>query len=150
MSCCVSSWIQFLWDSLGFLNFPEVYFLCQVEKVSLHYFFKYVFDFLVSLFSFWHPYDSDVETFKVGLEVPKLLLVFLNFCFFILFWLDVYFFLLFQIIDLRPGFLPSTVGSLYILLYFTLGSLHLFLHFVTELNQFCEHPDYQCFELCIC
>ena len=31
----------------------------------------------------------------------------------------------------------------------TLYSLHFFLHFATKLNQFCEHPDYQCFELCI-
>ena len=27
--------------------------------------------FLLSLFSFWHPYDSDVDTFKVVQEVPK-------------------------------------------------------------------------------
>ena len=54
-----------------------------------------------------------------------------------------------HIIDLSPSFLPITIGSLYILLYVTLGSLHLFLHFVTELNHFCDHPDYQCFELCI-
>ena len=31
-----------------------------------------------------------------------------------LFWLDVYFFLLFQIVDLSPGFLYFTVHSLYI------------------------------------
>ena len=49
---------------------------------------------------------------------------FLNSYFFILFRLDVYFFLLFQIVDLSPGFLPFTVGSLFILLYFTLGSLY--------------------------
>ena len=42
-----------------------------------------------------------------------------------------------------------SVGSLYILLYLTLGSLYFFLHFGTELDQFCEHHDYQCFELCI-
>ena len=50
---------------------------------------------------------------------------------------------------LSPGFLPFTVGSLYIFLYFTLHSLHSFLYFVTILNHFCEHPDNQCFELCI-
>ena len=73
----------------------------------------------------------------------------LNSCFFILFWLIVYFFLLLRIIDLSPSFLPFIVGSLYIFLYFTLYSLHLFLYLVTILNHFCEHPDYQCFELCI-
>ena len=36
------------------------------------------------------------------------------------------------------GFLPVTVGSLNILLYFTLGILQLFFHFVTKLNLFCE------------
>ena len=79
--------------------------------------------------------------FKVVLEVPKLL-IFLNSCFFILFWLNVYFFLLLQTVDLSPSFLLVTVGSLYIFLYFTLYSLHFFLYFVTLLNQFCEHSDY--------
>ena len=41
------------------------------------------------------------------------------------------------------------VGSPYIFLHLTLYSLHFFIHFVTELNHFCEHPDYQCFEFCI-
>ena len=59
------------------------------------------------------------------------------------------FFLLFQIIHLSPGLLTDTVGSLNILLYFTLYSLHFFPHYVTELSHFCEHPDYQWFELCI-
>ena len=95
-------------------------------------------------FSFWRPYDSDVGMFQVVPEFPKPLLIFLNSCFFILFWLDVSFFLLFQIIDMSPEFLPFTVASLYVLLYFMLGSLHLFFHFVTVLNQFCEHTDYQC------
>ena len=54
---------------------------------------------------------------------------------FILLWLNVYFFLLFQIVNLSPSFLPFTVGSLYILLYFTLYILHFFLHFVTELSS---------------
>ena len=47
-----------------------------------------------------------------------------------------------QIIDLSPGFLPVTVGSLNILLYFILGIFHLFFHFSTKLNKFCEHFDY--------
>ena len=40
--------------------------------------------------------------FKDDLEVPKPLLIFWNSCFFILFWLNVYFFLLVQSIDLSP------------------------------------------------
>ena len=73
----------------------------------------------------------------------------LNSCLFILFWLNVYFFLLLQIVDLSTGFLPIIVGFLYIFLYFILYSLHFFLHFATELSHFCDHPEYQCFELCI-
>ena len=46
-------------------------------------------------------------------EVPKPLLIFLNSCFFILFWLNVSFFLLVHTIDLSPSFLLVTVGSLY-------------------------------------
>ena len=64
------------------------------------------------------PYTSDIGMFQVVPEVPKPLFISLNSCFFILFWSDVYFFLLFQIIDLSPGFLPVTVGSVNILLYF--------------------------------
>ena len=37
---CVLSWVQLLWDSLSFLDFLEVYFLCQIGEVLLHYFFK--------------------------------------------------------------------------------------------------------------
>ena len=50
---------------------------------------------------------------------------------------------------LSPGFLPVTVGSLNILLYFILGILHLFFHFLTKLNQICEHFDYQGFKFSI-
>ena len=103
---------------------------------------------MLFLFSFWHPYDSDAGMFKVVLEVPKPL-IFLISCFFILFQLNVYFFLLAQIVDLSPSFLPVTVGSLYIFLYFTLHNLYFFLYLVTILNHFCKHPHYQCFELYI-
>ena len=61
--------------------------------------------------------------FQVVPEIPQPLFILLNSCFFILFQLYVYFFLLFQIVDLSPGFPPVTVGSLNILFYFTLGSL---------------------------
>ena len=43
----------------------------------------------------------------------------------------------------ESGFLPVTVGYLYILLYFILGIFHLFFHFSTKLNKICEHFDYQ-------
>ena len=68
--------------------------------------------------------------------------------FFFFLYLVSSFFLLFQIVDLSPGFLPFTVDSLYIFFYFILYSLLFFLHFAAQLNHFCEHPDYQCFELC--
>ena len=45
--------------------------------------------------------------------------------FFFLLWVNAYFFVLFQIVDLNPGFLPFTVGSLYIFfisLYITFTS----------------------------
>ena len=111
---CVLPWVQLLWDALSFLDFLEVYFFCQIREGLLHYVFKSVFNYLLFLFSFWHP--SDVGTIKVVPEVPKPLLIFLNSCFFILFWLNVYFFLLFQITDLSLGFLLFTVESLYIFL----------------------------------
>ena len=87
--------------------------------------------------------------FQAVPEVCKTLFAFLNSCFFILFWLDVYFFLLFQIVDLSPDFLPVTFGSLNILLYFILGIFHLFYHFLTNLNQFCERFDDQGFKFSI-
>ena len=38
----VLPWVQLLWDNLSFLDFLEVYFICQMGEV-LHYVFKYVF-----------------------------------------------------------------------------------------------------------
>ena len=87
--------------------------------------------------------------FQVVPEAPKSLFIFLDSFFFLFFWMDVYFSLLFQIVALSPGFLPVTVGSLNILLYFTLGILHCFFHFLTKLNQICEHFDYQGFKFSI-
>ena len=86
--------------------------------------------------------------FKVVPEVSQPFLIFSNSCFFILFRLNVYFFLLLQTVDLSPDFLPVTVGSLN-MLYFILGVFHFFFHFLTKLNHFCEHLDYQYFELCV-
>ena len=75
---------------------------------------------MLLFFSFWHPYDLDIGTFQVVPEVCKSLFTFSNSCVFILIWMDVYFFLLFQIVVLSPGFLP--VGSLNIFLHFMLVS----------------------------
>ena len=90
-----------------------------------------------------------LEHFRLSQRFVRLSSLLLNSCFFILFQLDVYFFLFFQIVASRPGFLPVTVGSLNILLYFVLGIFHLFFHFSTKLNQICEPFDYQGFKFSI-
>ena len=81
MLCYVPPWVQLLWDSLSFLDFLEVYFLCQIGEVLCHYLFKEVFNFLLFLFSFWHPYSSDIGTVQVVPEVAKPLFIFLKFLF---------------------------------------------------------------------
>ena len=149
MPWCVPLWVQLLWDSLGFQDCLEVYFFCLIGEVFVHYLFKYIFNILLLFFSFWHPYNSDIGTFQVVPEIPQPLFIFLDSCFFILIQLDVYFFLLFQIVALSPGFIPVTGGSLNTLLYFILGIFHLFFHFSTKLNQVCEHFDYQGFKFSI-
>ena len=81
-----------------------------------------------------------LECLKLSQRFLSLSSFFLSSCVFILFRLNVCFFLLFQIVDLSPGFLLFTVGSLYIFLYCTLYTLPFFLNFATILNHFCEHP----------
>ena len=122
-----ASWTS--WTSISFTRLGKFSLFVQIS-----------FQFLAVVFSFWHPYDSDIGMFQV---VPEILqsLHFFGFLIFILIQLDVYFFLQFQIIALSPGFLPVTVGSPNILLYVILGIFHLFFHFLTKLNQFCEHFD---------
>ena len=100
MSWCVPLWVQLLWDSLGFLDFLEVYFLPRTGEIFLHYLFKEVSNFLLFFFSFWHPYDLGIGTFQVVPEAYKSLFTVLNSCFFILFWMDVY---------LRPR--PPTISQ---------------------------------------
>ena len=144
----VPPWIQLLWYSLRFLDL-HVYFFHQMGK----------FSFIIcsnKCSISWSSYSPSGSHMTRMLEHLKLSQMFLSFSsyFWILVtsfcsgWIFIYSFFP-QIVDLSPGFLPFTVGSLYILLYLTLGSLHFFLHFLTKLSQFCEHPDYQCFELCI-
>ena len=91
--------------SLGLSELPGCLFPLSGWGSSPLLFFKISFQFL-GLPLLLHPYDLDVGTFKVVPEVPKPLLIFLSSCFFILFWLNVYFFLLVQIVDLSLGFLP--------------------------------------------
>ena len=43
-------WVQLLWDSLSFLDFLEVYFLCQIREVLLHYIFFFLFKYFIYLF----------------------------------------------------------------------------------------------------
>ena len=105
------------WKSVSFARLGKFLFIVCSNKFWICCF---------SFSSFWNPYDSDVGTFKVTPVVPKPVLIFLNSRFFILFWLKVYFFLLVLIIDLSPGFLAFTIGSLYISLHFTLHSLQPF------------------------
>ena len=133
-----ASWTS--WKTIFFTRLGKFSFIICSNKCSIYY---------CCSSPSGTPMICMLEHLKLSQRFLSLSLSFFFNCFFFLFWLDVYFFLLFQIIDLSPSFLPVTAGSLYILLYFTLGSLHFFLHFVTELNQFCEHPDYLCFELCI-
>ena len=93
--------------------------------------------------------DKLYSEFTLLKRVPKSLFIFLDSCFFLFFWMDVYFFLLFQTVALSPGFVPVSVGSLNILLYFTLGILHLFFHFANKLSQFCGHFNCQGFEFSV-
>ena len=129
-------WVQHFWDSLSFLDFLEVCFLPRLGKFSFIFCLNKFSISCSSFFFFLHPYDSDVGVFKVVPELSQPLLIFLNSCFFILFWLNVYFFLLLQIVDWSPNFLPFTVVSLYIFLYFTLNSLYFSLYFLSILKSF--------------
>ena len=107
-----ASWTS--WKSISFARLGTFAFIICLNKFSISY---------CCSSPSGTPIIQILEQFQVVPEVCKTLFTFLNSCFFILFLLDVYFFLLFQIIDLSPGFLPVTVGSLNILLYFIFGYL---------------------------
>ena len=85
------------------------------------------------LFSFWHSYDLDVGRFGDAPEVPQPILAFLSSCFFLLVWLDVYLFLMFQLVDLNPSFFLFSVGFLWVIVYFTYYFIFL-LHSMTSLS----------------
>ena len=138
-------WVQLLWDSLSFLDFLKSMFFVRLGKFS---FIMFSNKFSIS-FSSSSPSSTPVVQMLERLKMSWRFLSQASPHFFEFLFLHsvlvVYLFLLVQTVDLSPSVLPFTVGSL----YFTLYSLHFFLYFVTKFNQFCEHPDYQCFELCI-
>ena len=106
--------------SLGLSELPGflgVYFLCSWAFRLV----KWSFIIFSNKFSIFCPSPSPSGTpviqmleFKVVPEVPQPLLISLNSCFFILFWLNVYFSFLVQIVDWSLDFLSATAGSLYI------------------------------------
>ena len=70
----------FVWDSLYFLDF-HIYFLYQIREVFFHSVFKSISNFLLFLFSFWHPYNVNVGLLEVVPEDPNTILVFWIFFF---------------------------------------------------------------------
>ena len=98
------------WDSLRFLDL-HVYFPHQIREVFFHHFFQIDFQFLLFLFSFWHPYDVNLGSVEAMPEAAYTILIFFNSCFFLFFCMVVFCFFMFRIIDLFLGFLHSTVVS---------------------------------------
>ena len=106
------------WDTLNFLDFLEVYFFRQIGELF----------FIICSNKFptscccsppsGIPIIQILECFRLSQRFLSLCSYFFYSCFFILFRLNVSFFHLLQTIDLSPSFLPITVGSLYIFLYF--------------------------------
>ena len=155
MPWCVLPWVQLLWDLLSILDFLEVYFLCQIGE-----------EFSFIMFS--NSYSSSSPSGTPMSQMLKYLKLSWRFlCLSSFFWILVFSFcsgwmfissfwskpLLWVLVSF-PSLLVLctfyfTVGSLYIFLYLTFYSLHFFPYFLSILNHFCEHPDNQCFELCI-
>ena len=73
--------------------------------------FSEISNFLLFLFSFWHPCDANVGMFEVVPEAAYTILIFLD-SFFFLFCVVGFCFFLFQIIDLILSFIPYTVVSM--------------------------------------
>ena len=120
-----ASWAS--WASISFTRLGEFSFIICSDKFSISW---------SSSSPSGTPIIQILEHFRLLQRFLNLSSFFFVSCFFILFWLDVYFFLLFQLFDLSPSFLPFTVGSLYILLYFTLHSFHFFLLFCIHIQTF--------------
>ena len=85
-----ASWTS--WKSISFARLGKFSFIICSNKFSI---------FCSSSSPSGTPIIRMLECFQDVLEVPKSLLIFLNSCFFILFWLDVSFFLLGHTIDFQ-------------------------------------------------
>ena len=96
--------VHLVWDFLCFLDF-HVYFLHQIREVFFHYFFQIDFQFLalslLLLAPLWCKYWNAWSCPRGCLYYPH----FLDSIFFLLFWLVVFCFLIFQIIDLILSFI---------------------------------------------
>ena len=67
-------WVYFLWRSLHFVDLSE-WFLFHVREVFSCYLFEYFFCPFLFLFSFWHPYNTDVGAFNIVPEFSDTLLI---------------------------------------------------------------------------
>ena len=71
----VGLFASILFETLCFLDL-HVCFLHQIRKVSFHYFFIHIFNFLPFLFSFWHPVMQMLEHLKLSHRLLTLSLFF--------------------------------------------------------------------------
>ena len=60
----VLPWVYSAWDSLSFLDLGDC-ILSYVRDVFSYYLFRYFLRFILSLFSFWDPYNVNVGAFNV-------------------------------------------------------------------------------------
>uniref|UniRef100_A0A8W4FQF6 Uncharacterized protein n=1 Tax=Sus scrofa TaxID=9823 RepID=A0A8W4FQF6_PIG len=63
VSWCIPLWVYFIWYSLCFLDLSE-WFLFHVREVLAIISWNIFFCPLLPLFSFWHPYNTDVGAFN--------------------------------------------------------------------------------------
>ena len=68
VSHCVPPWIYPSWDSLCFLNLVD-YFLSHIREFFSYYRFKYFLWSILSLFSFWNPFNMNIGAFNAVPEV---------------------------------------------------------------------------------
>ena len=74
MFWCIPPWVYFIWYSLCFLDLSE-WFLSHVREVFGYYLLEYFFCLLLSLFSFWHAYNTDVGAFHFVPEFSETLFI---------------------------------------------------------------------------
>ena len=73
MSYWGSLWVNPVCDFMCFLKL-DVCFFSQVREFFSYYVFKYVLCLLLSLFSFWDPYNVNASTLDVS-KVSKIVLI---------------------------------------------------------------------------